>query len=120
MTAVLLNWTSGATYLLLGVLFTFICISVTMEKGIPLSSKILDRLGRVSYGLYMFHPIIIFLVFAIVRSMNIEDLVVYNLALYTGVFSVTILVSFLSYHTMEKFFLRQKRRFETIASGNRD
>ena len=98
--------------------FTFVTISVTVDGGIPLRNKILDRKCRISYGVYMYHPLIIFLAFAMVRSMRIENPVAYNLAIYVAVLTLTVLVSFLSYRFLEQFFLRRKTRFATIQSGD--
>jgi len=116
----LLNWNNGASYLVLGIVFAFIIVSVTVENGIPCSSKILDRLGRISYGIYMYHPLIIILVFSMCRSLQITNQVAYNLAIYFGVFSTTTLVSFLSYRFFEQFFLRQKTRFAAVLGTDRN
>lgn len=118
LTLMLLNWNFGASYLVLGMAFTFVTISVTVDGGIPVRNKILDRLGRVSYGVYMYHPLVIILAFAIVRRMGIENRLVFNLALYVAVLMMIVLVSFLSYRYFENFFLRGKTRFATILSGD--
>ena len=83
------------------------------EILIHLESKILRYLGKISYGLYMFHPICIVLVLSIAfRFKQTSDWLLYPLSLLT-----TILIASLSYKYFETYFLNFKRKFTVVASG---
>jgi len=70
-----------------------------------LENKITNYLGSVSYGLYMFHAIAV--VIAIKLSIYFNS----NWIIYPLTFSMTILVSHLSYKYFEGYFLRFKTKF---------
>ncbi len=116
--AALLIWQFSISYLILGIGFAYVTMSVTVDGGIPLQNPWLDRLGRISYGIYMYHPMVIFLVCGTVHWLGIDDPLLYNVIIYTVVVSATVLVSSLSYRFFEAAFLRMKKRFSTILSGD--
>ena len=82
--------------------------------AINLENKVLNYLGSISYGLYMYHPITIIFSLAICTYFN----VVSNWVIYPLTLLLTILLAGLSYRYFEKFFLRYKQRFSKIVSGN--
>lgn len=85
-----------------------------------LKNKTLDYLGKISYGLYMYHCLCIAIAFYLVNqftSYSISGLTG-NLIAYTLSFALTILVSALSYHWIEQPFIRQKYKFARVASGD--
>ena len=116
LTAALMLWHSGVNYLLLGCVFAYITISVTLQGGIPLKSRVLDQLGAISYGIYMYHPLVIIVIFATADWVEITDPVLYNGYVYAGVLSVTTLISLLSFRYFEAVFQRKKARFSTIVT----
>jgi peptidoglycan/LPS O-acetylase OafA/YrhL len=80
---------------------------------ISLESKILHYLGKVSYGLYMYHPICIVLVLNMALFFKqVHDWVLYPLSLLS-----VILVAGVSYKYFEAYFLKFKRRFTIVPSG---
>ena len=84
--------------LTLGFLFLFlILITISEENSIVFRNKPLSYLGKISYGIYMYHPFVMFLVFPFANSYFKDCLLEYNLFVYFSVFSITILLSHLSY-----------------------
>jgi len=80
----------------------------------------LDFLGRISYGIYMYHMMIITLVIYLVkgRIKGFEQLTAWeNILVYTISTGLTILVASLSYRYFETPWMKMKDRFTTIVSG---
>jgi peptidoglycan/LPS O-acetylase OafA/YrhL len=107
-------------------------------KWIPRS---LDYLGRISYGIYMYHVPVIFCLVVTLQKNHVtwhtgdtitqgkrgliyklpaEASVWRNLALLAIVLSLTIAVATISFYGFEKRFLRAKRRFTVVPSGSPD
>ena len=83
--------------------------SMNSNAFISIKSAILRFFGRVSYGIYVYHFIWIYLI----GSMNLG----LNTTLtYLVVISVVTLFSYLSFELIEKRFLNLKRRFSIIES----
>jgi peptidoglycan/LPS O-acetylase OafA/YrhL len=81
---------------------------------IKLETGFLKYLGKISYGLYMYHPIGIVLALALLRSTGIlTDYVIYPLSL-----AFAIGIAALSYEYFESFFLKFKRNYSTVESGD--
>lgn len=93
------------------ILFTIALYNIVVNPKINIDNSISSFLGRISYGIYMYHWIIILLFFQYIPKM--ENVLVYNLVLYVFVFGGTILVSWVSFSTFEKYFLNIKKKFET-------
>ncbi|HKC67510.1 MAG TPA: acyltransferase [Bacteroidia bacterium] len=81
---------------------------------ISLENKVLNYLGNISYGLYMYHSIGIVLTLVICRQLNFVS----NWLLYLLSFIFTIILAGLSYKYFEMFFLKYKDMFSNIVSGN--
>ena len=95
--------------------FGIIILNFAANPGIliNLESRILRYLGKISYGLYMYHPICIVFVLTIALFFRqTSDWVLYPLSLLT-----VILVAGLSYKYFESYFLKFKRKFTIVASG---
>lgn len=74
-----------------------------------------NYLGKISYGLYMYHPIII--VFSIKIMLLFGDKI-NNYLLYPMVFILVIFVAGLSYEFYEKRFINKKSKYTKIISGD--
>lgn len=70
--------------------------------------NILSRLGKYTYGLYIFHTIIIALFLQIQKNTIFEG---NNLVTSVASFVITVIVSTASYHLFEKQFLKLKIYF---------
>ncbi|MBU8870954.1 MAG: acyltransferase [Gemmatimonadales bacterium] len=93
-------------YSILNLMFAFILIQVRDGKFVPalLDNAILEYLGKISYGLYVFHFPVIWLVFKLLSGSSGFILVSVSLA-------VTIIISALSYEFVEKRFISMKGKY---------
>ena len=102
---------------LFALLFGLIIVNLASDKqkGLFLENRLFNYLGKISYGLYMFHVI------AIVISINIFQY--YNmlhshfLLLITSIL-ITISISSVSYYLIEKRFISLKARYSKVISGD--
>lgn len=99
-----------------GIIFGIIIINLASNKKtiFNLENRTLNYLGKISYGLYMFHPIAIVIVLKSLMYFNIENIIVQY------IFSITlsIVIAGLSYRFFESYFIRKKTRFSKILSGD--
>lgn len=91
---------------------------ITMCIYYKFNFKPLDYIGKLSYGMYMYHPAIMYLSFSGINHLQLDNLYLYNIAIYGLTFTLSLLVSYLSYHYFELFFLKMKSKFSTVRSGN--
>ena len=99
-----------------GSLFGIIILNfaVNGKLKISLENKVFDYLGKLSYGLYMYHPIGIVLSLYIAIYMNCTtNWLVYPLSLF-----IVILIAAISYEYYESIFLKLKISFSNIVSGD--
>ncbi len=76
---------------------------------IKIANPIFEYLGKLSYGMYAFHTLVIAVVIAYYKELFIEEEESRVLILYTAVLGYTIITSILSYHFLEKPFLNYKK-----------
>ena len=84
-----------------------------------LETPVLNFLGKISYGIYMYHMMCIGIAFAVVRAMGPGE-VVGNVILYVLSVGLTILVSWLSFDYFESYFLRLKPRLQALTARKRE
>ncbi len=97
-----------------GVLFGFFILNVACnpKSVINLEYKWISYLGKISYGLYLYHVIAIVFTINILKPLQTDSLAVYNFLLYTIAIVVTVLICVVSYEFLEKPLLRYKdKRF---------
>lgn len=101
----------GYTDEIMTLFFAIIILNVctNSDLNITFENRVTKFLGKISYGIYMWHYIVIMLTY---KLLPVQDTTLWNLVIHTIVFAVTILVAWLSFETYEKFFLNLKRRFE--------
>ena len=76
--------------------------------------SILNKLGKISYGLYCYHMIAIFIVFTILTKLKFHTANPGNtLFAFEAItaFAITIILSLISFHYFEKRFLSYKNKF---------
>jgi peptidoglycan/LPS O-acetylase OafA/YrhL len=96
-------------------LFGMIILNFAANKDIriTLETPILNYLGKISYGLYMYHPIGIVLALYFVSKFGyITNWILYPLSIV-----LTIIIAATSYRYFETLFLRFKPRFSKVISG---
>jgi peptidoglycan/LPS O-acetylase OafA/YrhL len=86
------------------------------NRLINLEAPFLNFLGKISYGIYVIHPLIIFY---LSRFMQFSDKsnMVSHIIVYCCVFFTTIAVAYLSYEYWEKPFLVMKDKFTVVKSS---
>ena len=105
-------------YIAIMMLFIFFIANFRKESIINYDVKWLSFLGKISYGIYLFH------IFAIVIAIKICTLIFHfemksywQMLVLTGVtIFLAIAFGFMSYFTVEKYFLNLKNRFKKVKS----
>lgn len=93
-------------------------ISIGKDSIIKADHPILIFLGTISYGIYIYHSLFIAVSIFIIEKMNLSfNTTMANTLLYFLSFSLTIVVSSISYKYLEKPFLKLKTRFMIVKSG---
>jgi len=82
-----------------------------------LENRLFDFIGKISYSIYIIHPLIIFLLSGFFKELNIEKNLKFVLV-YSSVIVVTIFIAWLSYTFFEKPFLKLKVKFAVVESSN--
>ena len=84
------------------------------KSFISLENKYLDFLGKISFGLYVYHPLLIFLLSNII---HFEQYSLINiLCVYLVVLLISVLIAYISYRYLETPFLRLKNKFSVVKS----
>lgn len=97
------------------------CLTVALIVGqinsknrlVDLESRLLNFLGKISYGIYMYHPLLIFLSAKVIAPLALPVFVKYMMT-YGFVTFFTVGVSALSYRYFESYFLKQKDRYAVV------
>ena len=90
---------------------------IVKQRIINLENKPLDFIGKISYGIYVIHPIIVLLLSQLFKNMDMAVSIKYVLV-YSSVVLSTIVVAWLSYTYFEKPFLKLKTKFTVVKSSN--
>ena len=104
------------------ILFGIIIINMAANKKFSkaLENKILNYLGKISYGIYMYHAIAcvlcirLFDYFGILRHQSWFGMIL----LLIMTLLITVLIAGLSYRFMESKFISMKTKFSKIISGD--
>ena len=106
------NYTFEFYAVLFGIIIINFASNTTLK--ISLENKVFDYLGKISYGLYMYHPICIVLCIKLLSYFKINN----SILMYFISIGSTILLASFSYQYVEKFFIKLKVRFTDIISGD--
>lgn len=80
-----------------------------------LENKLFNFLGRISYGIYVYHMLLINVIAIILKKIDIK---LNYLSVQLILISTTILVSYLSYNYFETYFLNKKKKYMKVKSTN--
>lgn len=96
-------------------LFGIIIINLAANERLKnvLEWKPINYLGKISYGIYMYHFIVLIPVLMLVSNLNIDN----NIVTYSLIVGISIATSSLSYHYFETYFLKMKTKYSFINSG---
>lgn len=98
-----------------GLLFTIMIMNLASnpDSVLDLENKTLKYAGKISYGLYMYHSLVILIVLKLLRKFDLyHDYWLYPLSVIG-----TIIFATISYEFFEKQFLKLKKRFVIVDSG---
>lgn len=84
---------------------------------IKLRGRALDYLGRISFGIYVYHSFVIALLLLVFKNLIPTEGLVFNGILYSLATCLTILIAGLSHRYYESPFLRLKTRYMVIQSS---
>ncbi|MCH2043603.1 MAG: acyltransferase [Saprospiraceae bacterium] len=109
-----------STVLLVLVVMVELIFIIQEHYWFNLRNKYLDWIGKVSYGLYMYHPTVMYIMYSIVHGfLDLDSLSpIYIPLVYLLVISFSLLISHLSYKYIESWFIRLKnKKYTVIKSG---
>lgn len=114
-----LKFDDPLTYnLILSVAFSmFILILSNLKQPYLVKNKSINYLGQLSYGIYMFHTIVLNFVVFVFLKLNFESDALSILLINLLTVSITFLASHISYKYFESFFLNKKKNFRTMPSN---
>jgi peptidoglycan/LPS O-acetylase OafA/YrhL len=100
----------------------FVCLILNLAGNpstlLRLENPFYRFMGRISYGMYMFHPLCFYLVFYAFKDfLYRQSMITADLVIYPLVFIFTTTIALLSYELIEKRFLKMKKRYSLIQSG---
>jgi peptidoglycan/LPS O-acetylase OafA/YrhL len=102
----------GLNYEGYALFFVFLLMNLAHNPNsiINLENRLCTFMGRISYGVYMYHPVIIVLCLYTLRQLMPYS-TTFSILLYVSSYVLTTLVAWLSYEYFEKQFLKLKDRF---------
>jgi peptidoglycan/LPS O-acetylase OafA/YrhL len=93
-------------------------VSSNPDSIIKLEGKVFNFFGKISYGLYIYHMIVIVLFVKYLDSFEFfSSSLIIKFSLPFLIIGVTTIISWLSYHYFEKPILKIKNRFEVVKSS---
>jgi peptidoglycan/LPS O-acetylase OafA/YrhL len=87
------------------------------NRLVKLETGILNFLGKISYGIYVIHPLVIFAISKLLANAFKPSVLKY-IIVYATVMGATTLIAYLSYHYFESYFLKIKKKFMVVKSTN--
>jgi peptidoglycan/LPS O-acetylase OafA/YrhL len=99
-------------HIIYSISFLIIILNVSTNNRalLDLNHPFFNYLGKISYGIYMYHMMIIPIVIVILNRWLLESWV-YNILVYTLSIGMTIVISALSYEYFESKFIALKHKF---------
>jgi peptidoglycan/LPS O-acetylase OafA/YrhL len=87
--------------------------AVNQDRIFSMENKLSNYLGKISYGLYMYHPITTVLAIRGLQQLRFNN----DYLLYPVVILLTILIASLSYELFENWFIKKKIKYSKMLSG---
>ena len=96
------------------IIYAILILNVSTNKKtlVRLENKVLNFLGKVSYGIYGYHFIVLFLLSLWLKNTlpNLSNTAAHAI-MFTGVISSTIFIAWLSHRYFEAWFIKRKVQF---------
>ena len=109
-------------HLVYSTLFLIIIINVSSNPNsfLKLENRFLKTLGNISYGIYMYHMMVIAVVIGTLKKMEfkVDNSILSQLIVYSTCIVLTVFLSWISYNFFEKIFLKLKIRHTVVKSGS--
>lgn len=109
------------TYQIYSLIFVVLILNLASnpKSVLNLEYKPLNYLGKISYGLYMYHNIVLaaclkFLLYEGITLNSVRGNVLY----YAVAITITVVIASLSYEYFEKWFITAKVKYSKIVSGD--
>lgn len=100
---------------LYAVVFLVIILNISTNPSSPVKAdnKVLRFFGKISYGIYLFHPLMIYLAALLCRHFALQGFfkAAWYIPVYFIIITSTIVIAMLSYSLIEQRFLRMKEKF---------
>ncbi len=99
------------------ILFPMVIVNIGKDTLFNIRSKVFNYLGRISYGIYMYHMIVVYLVlfvFMKITSVFQVSSLILNICIYSISFLGSFWVSHLSFKYYEGFFLNLKKKYRKV------
>jgi peptidoglycan/LPS O-acetylase OafA/YrhL len=94
---------------------TLICnLAANKQRIFSMENVWTNYLGKISYGMYMYHSIAIVFSIRLLMKLNI----LHDATLYPLVFALVVLISTVSYDSFEKKFINRKAKYSKLISGD--
>lgn len=106
-------------HLAYAIMFGIVIISAANSSAIvTIKSRMLDYFGKISYGIYMFHNIVIVATLKLCAMFLPTASIGFFVASHLVSIGLTLLLAHLSYWYLECFFLKMKTRFAVVHSAD--
>ncbi|MCA9905837.1 MAG: acyltransferase [Anaerolineae bacterium] len=92
--------------------YAVLIVNVALREHVAnaLGQPMLEQLGNISYGIYMYHPLLLFVFFKTTYAILPSE--VYQMLMYPVIIGSTIALAWLSYRHMETPFLKMRDRLK--------
>ena len=104
---------------IIAVVTVILIVNVSTNPGsiVKLENLFFDFLGKISYGIYVYHPLVIFFAAKLIKEVFSDSNDVIRLIfVFSFIIGATVLVAYLSYEFLEKRFLSMKPKFSPVKS----
>jgi peptidoglycan/LPS O-acetylase OafA/YrhL len=102
--------------------FVTMCIIIGQigieNRIVNLENKIMSYLGKLSFGIYVYHPLLILLFSHFFKNKGYFSEITFAFMLFIIILGLTIIISHFSYFYFENRFLKLKSKFSIIHSTN--
>jgi len=98
---------------IMAILFSYLILaSIIPQSIIKFENPLMNYLGKISYGIYVYHTFVLQIMVRIFYKIFPQtNLLIYEFVFPITALLITLLISYLSYEFFEKYFLRMKKKF---------